>query len=84
MSDHEHTSAVFNHYRALRKVRPDAAWLQDTKVPTLYLHGADDGCFSPKLAQAAGSTEIAASGHFLHLEQPEVVAEAVLDFLARS
>ncbi|HRV69299.1 MAG TPA: alpha/beta hydrolase [Marmoricola sp.] len=84
MSDHEHRRAIFNYYRALRKVRPDAAWLQDPLVPTLYLHGAQDGCFSSKLSRAAGSTEIPAAGHFLHLEQPEVVAEAVLDFLARS
>ena len=56
-----------------------------TPQPTLYLHGADDGCMAASLAEGAlaylpaeGSrVEIVAdAGHFLQLEQPEVVNRA--------
>lgn len=58
--------------------------------PTLYLHGEDDGCFvlPPELDVAAtlspGSSyvRVPAAGHFLHLEQPELVNARILDFLA--
>jgi pimeloyl-ACP methyl ester carboxylesterase len=60
-------------------------------VPTLYLHGEDDGCIgvSVTLGQRryfAGDFEddvIASAGHFLQLEQPVRVATRVLDFFAR-
>jgi pimeloyl-ACP methyl ester carboxylesterase len=55
----------------------------------LYLHGRDDGCLTARFAEVAGAhlppdatTEVVdASGHFLHLEQPDRVAELVLRFL---
>jgi pimeloyl-ACP methyl ester carboxylesterase len=58
-------------------------------VPTLYLHGADDGCLSPALVSGvesrlpAGSAVhvVPAAGHFLQLEQPEAVADLVLGFV---
>jgi len=55
-------------------------------VPTLYLHGADDGCIGPEIMEgqaryfAAGLRErvLPGVGHFLHLERPaEVEAEIV-------
>jgi len=59
--------------------------------PLLYLHGETDGCMGAELA--ARSPEcmtvpgshfelVPGAGHFLHLEQPEVVNRLVLDFLA--
>jgi pimeloyl-ACP methyl ester carboxylesterase len=81
LPDSVHRSAVFGYYRALRRVRPDAAWLQPPVVPTLCMHGANDGCFSPALSRSAGSVEVADTGHFLHLEKPAEVNSAVLDFL---
>jgi pimeloyl-ACP methyl ester carboxylesterase len=57
--------------------------------PTLLLHGADDGCLDPRLAALAGPAlppgsaahVIADAGHFLQLEQPEIVNGLILDFL---
>lgn len=59
------------------------------QVPTLYLHGADDGCIGVELARglepyfARGvRVEIVdGAGHFLHQERPDVVNRAILDFL---
>ena len=59
--------------------------------PTLYLHGADDGCMGVGLASGAeqhlphpaSRIEIVdGAGHFLHLEAPDVVNGHVRSFLA--
>jgi pimeloyl-ACP methyl ester carboxylesterase len=60
-------------------------------VPTLLLLGARDGCFLPEMAAGAerafrGPYEprtLADGGHFLHLERPDAVAQAALDWFAR-
>lgn len=57
--------------------------------PTLYLHGADDGCIGIEVADAARAggppqvrfETVDDAGHFLHLEQPDHVGELVIDFL---
>ncbi|CAB4363847.1 MAG: alpha/beta fold hydrolase [Actinobacteria bacterium] len=57
--------------------------------PTLYLHGRHDGCMGTSLADAMAATApatltvevIDGAGHFLHLEQPEIVNQRILDFL---
>jgi pimeloyl-ACP methyl ester carboxylesterase len=62
-----------------------------TAQPTLYLHGRDDGCLGVELAESArafltspGSRMevVDGTGHFLHVEQPDVVNRLVLEFLA--
>lgn len=88
--------AALGPYRALRSVQvPDRYadlhrhWLQLPRLPILYLHGRTDGCMSPAFtrwvgpALADGSTAavIEHAGHFLQLEQPDEVAERVLQFL---
>jgi pimeloyl-ACP methyl ester carboxylesterase len=66
------------------------ASMQASAVPTLYLHGADDGCFPAPPRDALDATftapgsraEIVAdAGHFLQYEQPERVAELVISFV---
>jgi pimeloyl-ACP methyl ester carboxylesterase len=74
---------------------PDAvsealASMQPPPVPTLYLHGADDGAIGAELVDdvaihlpVPGSTAeiVDGTGHFLHLEQPEVIAARIIDWL---
>jgi pimeloyl-ACP methyl ester carboxylesterase len=61
-----------------------------TSQPTLYLHGRTDGCMGLEVAEA-GSAFLTSpgsrmevvddAGHFLHVEQPEVVNRLVVDFV---
>jgi pimeloyl-ACP methyl ester carboxylesterase len=58
-------------------------------VPTLYFHGARDGCIGVELARemdgmfAAGLRKVIlqGAGHFIHQELPDKVNEEVLAFL---
>ncbi|MGA1543048.1 MAG: alpha/beta fold hydrolase, partial [Ilumatobacteraceae bacterium] len=57
--------------------------------PLLYLHGRNDGCMGAEVAEfaltefpATARGEIIADvGHFLHLENPDLVNTKILDFL---
>ena len=62
---------------------------QKIKMPTLYLHGLNDGCIEPRLAVGMENffedlqmKVIPECGHFLHLEKPEEVNKIILDFLS--
>lgn len=97
-ADHAHRRAAIGYYRALASpFRPPeqyrrwhGAQMRLPVVPTLYLHGADDGCLDPRLADLVGAHLPAGSavhvvdhaGHFLQLEQPVEVNRRVLEFLA--
>ncbi len=84
--------ASFNPDFADPEATADAlAALKDPPVPTLNLHGADDGALGVDIfghpaehLPAAGSAfEIVDGvGHFLHLEQPALVATTICDWLA--
>ena len=58
-------------------------------VPSLYLHGTEDGCMSAQLSEGMeamfthGLERVVMSGvgHFLHLEQPDTVLSHVVRFL---
>ncbi|MCV7231895.1 alpha/beta fold hydrolase [Mycobacterium branderi] len=89
--------AALGPYRAtIRNTRPPAQyaelhrhWTEAPALPSLYLHGRDDGCATPAFAHwtqkvlPAGSDVaiVEHAGHFLQLDQPEEVAELVLRFI---
>lgn len=58
--------------------------------PTLYLHGAHDGCVGVEVAESARAMvddhvriEIVPDvGHFLHLERPDHVNDRIVEFLS--
>jgi pimeloyl-ACP methyl ester carboxylesterase len=99
IGDPEHMAAAIGYYRAIYGSEghsPDLAEEQalataPTPIPTLYLHGRQDGCFllttiGDPLQYLAEGSEVAVvddAGHFLHVEQPEVVNRLVLDFIGR-
>jgi pimeloyl-ACP methyl ester carboxylesterase len=70
-----------------------AATLAAPPIPTLYLHGRNDGGLGAELLDgvtehlpAAGSSfeMIDGVGHFLHLEQPDLIAQRICSWLAAS
>jgi pimeloyl-ACP methyl ester carboxylesterase len=66
-------------------------WTESPRIPTLYLHGADDGCmtadFTPfvsaGLPSGSETAVVGHAGHFLQLEQPEEVGRRIVEFLDR-
>lgn len=71
----------------------EAAGSQPAPQPCLYLHGRNDGCLGAALVRDAiqflpveGSRVemIDDAGHFLHLEQPDIVNPMIVDFVTRS
>ncbi len=67
-----------------------AAGQLDPPQPTLYLHGADDGCIGAEVAEFAAAQApenitvgiIDGCGHFLHVERPDVVNDEIVGFLS--
>jgi len=95
MPTRAHVSAVLGYYRAL------ASWsalagesrrlvFAPTTVPSLYLHGADDGCMGVELTwgverayqRGVDVHRLDGAGHFLHQEKPADVNALLLAFLA--
>lgn len=92
-------SAALGYYRAAASIgRPPERyryaaryWTATPRVPTLYLHGENDGALSvgyadrarPVLPTGSDVVRLAGAGHFLHLERPREVERAVLEFLSR-
>ena len=98
IGDPEHIAAAIGYYRAMLdpgQADPDLAdeqnaGLAPTPKPTLYLHGRNDGCMLLSsvgrpldfMAEGSQMVVIEDAGHFLHVEQPEVVNHHIVEFLA--
>lgn len=96
----ERWRAALGYYRAtVRGSRPPAQyaqlhqhWLSAPRLPTLYLHGSDDGCASPDYAwwvekvlpDGSEVVRVERAGHFLQLERPDVVAQHIIDFIGKA
>jgi len=96
----ERWRAALGYYRAMvRNSRPPAQyaelhqhWLSAPRLPTLYLHGTDDGCATPQYAHwvervlpdGSASAIVEHAGHFLQLDQPDVVARHIVDFIGKA
>jgi pimeloyl-ACP methyl ester carboxylesterase len=91
----ENLAAVLGYYRALfsraglaRATR--RLLLARTRVPSLYVHGVDDGCLGVELVDGSergwdapvSIVRLAGAGHFLHLEQPDEFNRLLLEFFA--
>lgn len=93
----ERWRAALGYYRAtVRGSRPPAQyaelhrhWLSPPALPSLYLHGTDDGCATSAFARwvdrvlpdGSDIGLVERAGHFLQLEQPDTVARRILDFV---
>ncbi|MEM7433923.1 MAG: alpha/beta hydrolase [Myxococcota bacterium] len=86
-------SAPLAYYRALRSpsvIRRFRVMIagDPIPVPTLYLHGERDGCMAVGLGAGQEkyfsamfeTVHLAEAGHFLHLERPSEVNEAIADW----
>jgi pimeloyl-ACP methyl ester carboxylesterase len=62
------------------------------QIPVLYLHGDDDGCVAPDyiawvervLPAGSDAFVVEEAGHFVQLEQPDVVGRHIVDFLGQA
>jgi pimeloyl-ACP methyl ester carboxylesterase len=93
----ENLTAAIGYYRAMFDpalhdsvyAEAQAATTGTPPQPTLYLHGAEDGCLArdavgdvlPFLSPGSEQVTVAGAGHFLQVEQPRTVNEQVLRFI---
>lgn len=86
----EYYRAVFRPLsRMLARARRE--WKQRIVVPTLYIHGDQDGCIDVSAARGqerwfAGPFSqriVSGAGHFMHLEVPDAIAEHIVAFCQR-
>ena len=93
------TAAAISYYQSMLGTKPGDPSLDEvqnagngpTPIPTLYLHGADDGCMGveliveselrPLFPAGLDLQIVPAAGHFVQLDQPEAVNRMVLAFL---
>ncbi len=86
--DPAHLDAVLAYYRSIFSSRAQVV-RRKTRVPSLYVHGEDDGCVGVELcdgveAAYSGGARVClvrGAGHFVHLEQPEIFNRALENLL---
>lgn len=97
IGDPANLSAAIGYYRAMfdtsvhdpAYATAQAASSSPPPQPTLYLHGAKDGCMAfemvgdvlPFLSAGSEQITVPGAGHFLHIEKPETVNKQILRFL---
>ena len=98
--ERDHLAAAVEYYRAALGspaascsgfAAEQAALAHAPPQPTLYLHGARDGCIGVELVRDAEASlspgsrfsEVAEAGHFLHLERPDLVNGEILGWVRR-
>ena len=96
LRDPARLTAAISYYRAAgagadgRYAAEERAALEQAPQPTLYLHGADDGCISADLARGARDlltpdsqvVVLENAGHFLQLERPDEVGARILAWVS--
>jgi pimeloyl-ACP methyl ester carboxylesterase len=99
LRDPANLGAAIGYYRAMLGTSPpDPAYAAQSAAmgsispqPTLYLHGATDGCMGVDVANEAPaflssgseSKVIDGAGHFLHVEKPDQVNDLIVDWVTR-
>ncbi|WP_298267084.1 alpha/beta hydrolase [Geobacter sp.] len=86
LSYYRHTLNPVNHSSGLAPVRER---LRDPiGVPTLYIHGKDDGCIGLETTEGLGKAfsaevqrKVLDGGHFIHRERPDEVNRLIGEFL---
>jgi pimeloyl-ACP methyl ester carboxylesterase len=95
----ENWLAAISMYRQnFRGTKPPAEYadlhplfMKPPLMPFLYLHGDDDGAMAPDyiawveriLSSGSDAAVVEGAGHFLQLEQPDMVARHIIDFIGR-
>jgi pimeloyl-ACP methyl ester carboxylesterase len=98
LRDPTNLGAALGYYRAMFQGGQRDPSLDDVQAatrgvpaqPTLYLHGANDGCIGREVSDAASDSlapnvtveVVDGCGHFLHLERPQEVNRRIVEFLS--
>lgn len=91
-----HLQAALSYYRCTLGAGPrdprydeiQAAGTGELPIPTLYLHGVQDGCIGIEVAESVRTLSpwvtvetVEDAGHFLQLERPDIVNSLIVDWV---